>query len=189
MKTTKIISCVVAVLIVAMAVFGAEGKFATFPDDQAGLRSPDGKFIVRSVEEAGDPSNFVGVHRSLILEDHIGGGSWKLCDYLGHVAVTWATDNLIIVNEYYTSNGARMRLFAADGKIAPLMIDRARLARIVSDDLGRHLTGNDHVYVEGYKLNGNILGIRVWGFGAVDKNGFRFKCDYNLEQNTASCSR
>lgn len=189
MNAPKIVVCVATILAAVIAVFGSEGTFSTFPDNKAGLPSPNGKFIVRSVEYKADSWEFGGNHQSLLLENAANGKSRKLCDYLGHTAVTWATDNLLIVNEYFTNRGARMRLVAADETAAPVIVDKKRLAALVPGDVGQHLSGNDHVYVEGYKLDRNVLGLRVWGYGALDAKGFSLKCNYNLDENTAACSR
>ncbi len=188
MKANHLVAGLLAVLIAVIAGFGATGRFSTFPDSKAGLPSPDGKFIVRSIDYNSDLSNFVGLHRSLFLEQRSSADKVKLCDYLGHVAVAWATDNLVIVNEYFTNRGARMHLVAADGKNPPLVLDKTRLAMLVPDEIGRHLTGNDHVYVEGYRVNGNVLGLRVWGSGALDAKGFRLTCDYDLDKDAVKCS-
>ena len=62
--------CVALVLVlVAGGSFGAE-PFTLFPDRQE-LHSPDGKFVIRSVEQAGGTSEFTGVFRSLVLEEVI----------------------------------------------------------------------------------------------------------------------
>jgi hypothetical protein len=54
------------VVLTCSAVFAKQ--FAVFPDGKE-LRSPDGKFVIRSVDYAPRPHEFSGLFHSLILQN------------------------------------------------------------------------------------------------------------------------
>lgn len=177
-------ACLVLILIPS-ALLG--GKFETFPGTTNELPSPNGQFLVRSVSYGVAPGDFSGKFHALVLEDRRCGKSRNLYDYLGKVMVFWSADNVLVVNDYYTDRGARVLLFVTDEAIPPVVIDKNRMIQLLDPVAGRHLIGNDHVYIAASKLEGNTLALRLWGYGALDAKGFYFSCDYTLEPNTASC--
>lgn len=59
------------------------------------------------------------------------------------------------------------------------MLDVPTLIRTVPD-LRPPLEGNDHVFVEASRLEGDTLFLRVWGYGRRDPKGFRWRCEYRL---------
>jgi hypothetical protein len=67
------------------------------------------------------------------------------------------------------------------------VIDRNRLVKLLDPITSRHLLGNDHVFIAAFKLEGDTLALRLWGYGAQDAKGFGLSCNYSLEWNTASC--
>jgi hypothetical protein len=178
--------CLVLILIPS-ALLGLEGKFTIFPGASNELPSPNSQFLVRSVSYGAAPGDFSGKFHALVLEEQRTGKSHKLYDYLGKVAVSWVADNVIVVNEYYTARGARVLVFVTDETIPPVVIDRTRLVKLLDPISSRHLIGNDHVYIEAFKLEGDTLALRLWGYGTQDAKGFDLSCDYNLDSYTASC--
>jgi hypothetical protein len=190
MRSRIVVVCFVVILIpilIPAALLGLGGKFITFPDAANELPSPHGQFVVRSVSYGAAPGAFSGKFHALVLEERRTRSSRKLYDYLGKIAVSWVTDSAIIVNEYYTSRGARALMFTTDEAASPIVIDRSWMVKLLDPILSTHLIRNDHVYVEAFKLEGDTLGLRVWGYGAQDTKGFSFSCDYNLDRNTISC--
>jgi hypothetical protein len=176
-----------ALILIPSALLALGGAFVTFPDSTNELPSPDGQFLVRSTNYAATTGVFSGKFHALFLEEHRTGKSRKLCDYLGKVAVSWVAADIIVVNEYYTARGARALVFATDETISAVVIDRNRLVKLLDPITSRRLLGNDHVYVEAYKLDGNILSLRLWGYGSQDAKGFNFSCDYILNRDAATC--
>jgi hypothetical protein len=180
------LACLVLILIPSV-LLGLGGKFATFPDAADELPSPNGQLLVRSVSYGAAPGSFSGKFHALVLEERKTGRSRKLYDYLGRVMVSWAADNVLVMNEYYTAKGSRVVVFFTDETIPPVVIDRNRLIYLLDPITSRHLIGNDHVYIAASKLEGDTLALRLWGYGAQDAKGFGLSCDYSLQRNTASC--
>lgn len=188
MKAGCLYAFAVAFLLAAQA--GAQ-QFTTFPD-RPELRSPDSKFVIRSVDHAARPSDFSGVFRSLILEELPGGRSWALYNYVGRVAVAWSGNRFIIVTDYVSKRTSRAMVFEIDSRVDPFTVeqvtlDKVQLARLVPAEQNVHLLGNDHVFVEVTRIEGDALILRVWGYGAHDPKGFRSSCQYDLRAGTAAC--
>ena len=160
--------------------------FVVFP--KAGqLPSPDGRFILRNADRKAPLSEYVGTFHSLILEEMGSGRSRELCDYVGVAAVAWAKNDFIIVTQYVSKRTSRALVFVADNSRDPVVIDKASLTVLVPINLRPQLRENDRVFVEGSQVEGKTLTLRVWGYGQHDPNGFRWRCEYNLLENTISC--
>jgi hypothetical protein len=188
MKARCLHAFVFAFLLVAQA---DAQQFTTFPD-RPELRSPDGRFLIRSVDHAAGPSDFSGVFRSLILEERPSGRSWALYNYVGRVAVAWSGNGFVIVTDYVSKRTSRALIFAIDSRVDPFTVDqvtldKVQLARLVSAEQNVHLLANDHVFVEVTRVGGDALILRVWGYGAHDPKGFRSSCQYDLRAGTAAC--
>lgn len=179
----------VLILFSPPALLGLGEKFATFPGAATELPSRDGQFLVRSISYGTAPGSISGKFHALVLEERRTGKSHKLCDYLGKIMVFWTADNVLVVNDYYTDMGARVLLFVTDETIPPVAIDKNLLLRLLDPITGRHLLGNNHVFIAASKLEGDTLALRLWGYGAQDANGFGFSCEYSLAHNTASCAQ
>ncbi|MGO9305536.1 MAG: hypothetical protein ACLP3R_17870 [Candidatus Korobacteraceae bacterium] len=179
-------ACLVLILIPS-ALLGLGEKFATFPSSANELPSPNGRFLVRSIGYGAAPGNFSGKFHALVLETRETGKLRKLCDYLGKVMVSWAADDVLFVNDYYTARGSRVLVFVTDEAIPPLVIDRNRMVKLLDPITSRHLLSNDHVFIAASKLEGDTLALRLWGYGTQDAKGFVLSCDYSLERDTASC--
>ena len=63
-------------------------------------RSPDGLYVVRSVDHVAKTGEFSGVFRTLIVEEAFTGRVRKLYDDVGRVAVAWLGSDYIIVTDY-----------------------------------------------------------------------------------------
>jgi hypothetical protein len=188
MKAGCLYAFIVAFLLAAQV--GAQ-QFTTFPD-RPELRSPDGRFLIRSFDHAAGPSDFSGVFRSLILEELPSGRSWALYSYVGRVAVAWSENRFIIVTDYVNKRTSRALVFAIDSRVDPFTVeqvtlDKVQLARLVPSEQNVHLLANDHVFVEVTRVEGGALILRVWGYGARDPKGFRLACQYDLRAGTAAC--
>jgi len=187
MKAPCLCAFVVAFLLVART--GAQ-QFTTFPD-RPELRSPDGRFLIRSVDHPASPSDFSGLFRSLVLEETRGGRSWALYNYVGRVAVACSGNRFIIVADYVSKRTSRALVFAIDSRVEPFSVeqvtlDKVQLAGLLPTEQNVHLLGNDHVFVEVSRVEGDALTLRVWGYGARDPRGFRFDCQYDLRAGTAA---
>lgn len=188
MKALCLYAFVVAFLLVAQ---GGAQQFATFPD-RPELRSPDGRFLIRSVDHAASPSDFSGLFRSLVLEETRSGRSWAVYNYVGRVAVAWSGNRFIIVTDYVSKRTSRGLVFAVDSSLEPITVeqvtlDKVQLARLLPAEPNVHLLENDHVFVEASRVEGDALTLRVWGYGARDPKGFRLACQYDLRAGTAAC--
>ena len=104
MRSRRILACVVITVVSELAVFGEQ--FATFPE-QKELPSPDGQYVIRSVDWHPAAQQFSGMFHSLFLEERVTGRSRKLCDYVRRVAVAWSGGNRIIVTDYLNPRTSR----------------------------------------------------------------------------------
>jgi hypothetical protein len=172
------------VVLTCSAVFAEQ--FAVFPDRKE-LRSPDGKFVIRSVDYAPRPHEFSGLFRSLILQNTTDGSARELYHYVARVGVAWSGNNFIIVTDYVNKKTARALVFRLDRPDEYLVLDKPGLAARLSDEPRVQLERNDHVFLEVSRLEGTLLTLRVWGYGVHDPQGFRFQCAYELDQGTTTC--
>ena len=161
-------------------------QFAVFPE-RAELRSPNGQFVIRTVEHAAVRGEFSGVFRSLVIEELATGSVHEIYKYVGRVGVAWSGDNFVIVTDYVSKKTARALVFRLDRPDEYVVIDKAHLLTQVHDERRAQLERNDHVYLEVARIEGNTLMLRVWGYGTQDPQGFRFQCAYDLNEGTASC--
>ena len=176
-----------AVMVTIAIVTAYANPFVVFP--KAGeLASPDGRFVVRNAEREGADSDFVGTFRSLWLIEVATGRSRKLCDYLGVAAVAWSNNDFLVITQYLNKKTSRALVLSAAGPEDPLMLDMPTLIRLVPAELRATLRENDHVFVEGSRVEGETLHLRVWGYGQHDPNGFRWRCEYALREGGISCS-
>jgi len=176
-------------LLIASVDFGTIASFASpfvvFPKASE-LVSPDGRFAVRSIENTGAKSEFVGTFRSLWLYELATGRSRKLCDYMGVASAAWSGNDFIIVTQYVGKRTSRALVFSVAPQ-DPVMIDGGTLIRLVPAELREPLRNNDHVFVEGAQVEQGTLHLTVWGYGSHDPNGFRYRCEYALGEGTISC--
>ncbi len=182
--TLRRVGVLLAVLI-ASSLAGAE-QFAVFPDRKE-LRSPDGRFVIRSIDHVVGAHEFSGVFRSLVLENASTGSSREFYSYLGRVGVAWSGSNFVIITDYVSKKTARALVFRIDQPGEYLVIDKPYLAARIPDERRAQLERNDHVYLEVSRIEGTALTIRVWGYGARDPQGFRFLCAYDLNEGAVSC--
>lgn len=184
MHGCRALLCFTAVLIFEIVAQAA--PFVVFP--KAGqLPSPDGRFVVRNIDRKAPLSEYVGTFHSLVLEDTASGLSRELCEYVGVAAVAWAKNDFIIVTQYVSKRTSRALVFVADNSRDPVVIDKALVTNLVPLNLRPQLRENDHVFVEGSRVEGETLTLRVWGYGQHDANGFRWRCEYNLLESGISC--
>ena len=173
-------------LCLACPIPSRAASFSMFPN--AGrLISPDGRFEVRDVEQAGAPGGLVGSSRSLWVIEIATGRSRKLCDYLGLAAVAWSKHNAILITQYVGKKTSRALIFPDVVKGDAVMLDSGELIRLLSMEWRPTLRENDHIFVEAVSLEGADFHFRVWGYGKLDPNGFRWNCKYSLMDNRASC--
>lgn len=176
-----------AVMVAVVIVQAFANPFVVFP--KAGeLVSPDGRFMVRNEEHEGAGSDFVGTFRSLWLIEVGTGRSRKLCDYIGVAAVAWSNNDFLVITQYVNKKTSRALVFSAAGSEDAVMLDKPALIRLVPAELRATLRENDHVFVEGSRVEGETLHLRVWGYGQHDANGFRWRCEYSLREGGVSCS-
>jgi hypothetical protein len=82
---------------------------------------------------------------------------------------------------------SRALVFSAAANADPVMLDEKALTQLVPVDLRPALRGNDHVFVEAVRIEGNDLYLRVWGYGAHDSPGFEWNCKYRMMDGAISC--
>jgi len=176
-------------LVLAFAAFGTAAQaapFVVFPKAEH-FASPDGRFVIRNSEREAPLAEFAGTFHSLLVEETASGHVRKLCDYVGVAAVAWAQNDSIIVTQYVSRRTSRAMIFAADDSRQPVVIDQPALINLVPVNLRPHLRDNDHVFVEASRVEGDILTLRVWGYGRHDADGFRWRCEYRLADGQISC--
>jgi hypothetical protein len=175
-----------AAILAVLVSHALAAPFVVFP--QAGqLISPDGRLVVRNVDREGAASEFVGMFHALWLTDVSTGRSRKLCDYLGVAAVAWSSGDSLIVTQYVGKKSSRALVFSM-GSEDVVMLDTATLVRMVPVELRPVLRENDHVFVEGSRIEGETLHLRVWGYGKRDVEGFRWRCAYELHEGNILCA-
>jgi hypothetical protein len=161
-------------------------QFVVFPKASE-LVSPDGRLAVRSIDSQGSASDFAGTFHSLWLFELATGGSRKLCDYLGVASAAWSSNDWLVVTQYVAKRTSRALVFSVTAAEDPVMLDKITLTRLIPAELRPSLRENDHVFVEGARVEHGTLYLAVWGYGQHDANGFRWRCEYSLRQGTASC--
>ena len=164
------------------------GPFVVFP--QAGsLSSPDGRFQIRNAEREAPTAEFSGTFHSLWLFENASGRSRKLCDYLGVSAVSWSNSDFVIVTQYVGKKTSRALVFSLTHPGDTILLDSPTLTHILPPELRDTLRENDHVFVEGSRIEGETLYLTVWGYGRHDANGFRWHCQYALPEGTVACEQ
>jgi hypothetical protein len=160
--------------------------FVVFP--KAGeLVSPDGHFAVRNIDAARSASDFVGTFHALWLLELATGRSRKLCDYVGVASAAWSNNNILVVNQYLSRRTSRVLVFSANAMEDPVMLDKVTLTRLVPVDLRPALRENDHVFIEGSRVEQDTLHLTVWGYGQHAASGFRYHCEYTLREGAIDC--
>lgn len=172
-------------VVLASHLLLAEG-FVTFPDRKE-LRSPDGRFVIRSVEHRAGAREFSGVFRSLVLEDTATSARRGLYNYVGRIAIAWSGSEYLIATDYVGKRTSRALVFRMKFLDEYTVIDKTYLANRVTEDLRAQLELNDHVFVEAFGVEKRDLMLRVWGYGAHNPNGFRVQCTYDLINGNTSC--
>jgi len=178
-----------ALQIALVSLVGPEAfasQFVVFPKARE-LVSPDGRFAVRSIDSQGSASDIAGTFHSLWLFELATGGSRKLCDYLGVASVAWSSNDWLVVTQYVGKRTSRALVLSATAVDDPVMLDKITLTRLIRAELRPSLRENDHVFVEGSRVEHDTLYLAVWGYGQHDANGFRWRCEYSLREGTASC--
>jgi len=174
------------VALLSVCTTALASPFVVFP--KAGeLLSPDGRFAVRSVDTAGAASDFAGTFHALWLYELPTGHSRKLCEYLGVAAAAWSSNDFLVVTQYVSKRTSRALVFSAVAPQDPVMLDKATLIRLVPTELRPALRENDHVFVEGSRVEQETLHLTVWGYGQHDAGGFRYRCEYTLREGALSC--
>lgn len=179
-----------AALLSVASVEASTSQFAVFPRASE-LVSPDGRFAVRSVDAKGSASDILGTSHSLLLFELTTGRSRKLCDYVGVAAAGWSNDgddhDWLVVTQYVGKRTSRTIAFSASELEDPILIDQPNLTRLVPVELRPALRENDHIFIEGSRVEQETLYLAVWGYGKHDQNGFRWRCEYSLRLGTVAC--
>jgi hypothetical protein len=136
MRSRRVLAYVVISVVSELAIFGEQ--FATFPERRE-LPSPDGQYVIRNVDWNQPAQQFSGMFHSLFLEERATGTSRKLCDYVRRVAVAWSVGNRIIVTDYLNPKTSRTPVFAVDGSIEPIVIDKVNLQALIPPAQGSDL--------------------------------------------------
>lgn len=173
-------------LVAALAAPTLAAPFVLFPKAEQ-LPSPDGRFIVRDSDRAPSAHDFVGTFHSLWLTELATGRSRKLCDYLGVAAVAWAGNDFLVLTQYVGKKSSRALVFPMADLDHPVLLDSSTLIGVLSRPAQATLLGNNHIFVEASRLLDATFYFDVWGYGAHDPNGFRWKCQYALRDGKVSC--
>jgi hypothetical protein len=160
--------------------------FVVFPKATE-LVSPDGRYAVRNVETTNSTSEFVGTFHSLWLYELATSRSRKLCDYVGVASAAWSSNDVLVVTQYVGKRTSRALVFPAIAAQDTIMLDSAALIRLLPPELRPPLRENDHVFVEGSRVEHDTLYLTVWGYGQHAPNGFRYRCEYSLREGSLSC--
>jgi hypothetical protein len=160
--------------------------FVVFPKASE-LISPDARYAVRNVDPAESKSDFVGTFHALWVFELATGRSRKLCDYMGVASAAWSSNDLLVVNQYVGRRTSRVLVFSAAAAEDPVMLDKTTLTQLVPSELRPALRENDHLFIEGSRVEQDFLHLTVWGYGQHDPNGFRYRCEYGLREGNIAC--
>lgn len=188
MRSSQIIlGAAVLVAGISIATLAAlASPFVVFPMASE-LVSPDGRFAVRSVESPRAETDFVRTFQSLWLFEVATGRSRKLCDYLGVASAAWSSNDFLVVTQYVSKRTSRALVFSAVSAQDPILLDKTTLIRLLPVELRPALQDNDHVFVEGSRVEQETLHLTVWGYGGHDANGFHYRCEYALREGSITC--
>jgi len=185
MKTHR--RCLVVLLLLAMGCPVARAEqFTVFPDRKE-LRSPDGHFVIRSVDRSSRPGELTGIFHTLVIEEPATGSVRKLYDYVGRAAVAWSGSDFIIVTDYVNKKTSRVLVFPMNANREVLVVDKVQMSSLIPETQSIHLQQNDHVFVEVSSVEATTLNLRVWGYGRRDATGFRLLCRYDLAGGSVAC--
>jgi hypothetical protein len=176
----------IPVLVAALIVPALAAPFVLFPKAEQ-LPSPNGRFVVRDTDRDGSAHDFVGTFHSLWLTEPATGHSRKLCDYLGVAAVAWAGNDFLVLTQYVGKKSSRALVFSMADLDKPVLLESSTLLDVLPRTAQAKLLGNDHVFVEASRLLDETFYFDVWGYGAHDPKGFRWKCQYALRDGKVSC--
>ena len=174
------------VLALLLAMRAIAGPVVLFPTARE-LASPDGRFVVRSAEPVAAATEFVGTFHSLWVTEAATGLSRKLCDYAGLAAISWPSNDFLLVTDYMGKKTSRVMVFDIVHADNSAVLDVPTLIRILPAQWREALRQNDHLFVEASELVNRNLRFRVWGYGQHDPTGFSWKCEYPLHEGNASC--
>jgi len=180
------IALISLLLAVPATLQAASVSFVIFPKASR-LVSPSGRFVVESREREGSASQYIGMFHSLWLTDVATGRSRKLLDYIGLAAVSWSSDDWIVITEYLSKKTSRAMVIAVARPAASVVLDVPALIQMIVVDWRDSLRANDHIFVEAAQLDGEIFHFRVWGYGQHDPNGFHWDCEYSMPQERVAC--
>ena len=179
--------CSLWLLVVACATASAT-SFVVFPKASQ-LRSPDGRYVIQNENRDAAPSDMVGTFHSLWLVESATQRSRKLCDYVGLAAVAWSDSGSLIITQYVGKQTSRALVFPNAVSDDPILLDKSTLTRLVPVELRPTLRENDHIFVEGARVEAETLYLRVWGRGLHDPRGFHWDCRYGLNDGAIACAQ
>jgi hypothetical protein len=168
-------------LVTACCCSAVANPFVVFPKANT-LLSPDGRLEVRTSKPHTAPTDFSGTFNTLWLLEVASGRSYKLCDYLGVAAVAWSSNDFLIVTQYVSKRTSRTLVFPMAHLDDPVLLDQPALVGLVPSEFRPALRENDHVFIEGVRVESDQLHLRVWGRGQRDPGGFRWHCEYALTE-------
>jgi hypothetical protein len=152
---------VAAILSLAMVFPRASAEqFTLFPERKE-LHSPDGRFVIRSVDHSAAANEFSGVFRTLVLEEVATGKVRKLYDYVGRVAVAWSDNDFIIVTDYVNKKTSRAMVFPADPARDVLALDKVQMSSLIPDEQSVHLQQRGSVERGGNSAEPEGVGLRA----------------------------
>jgi hypothetical protein len=181
----RIVLLLLAVFAIRPSAFPSQ--FVVFPKATA-LQSPDGRYEVRNDAAHHSPTDFTGKFNNLWLVEVATGRSLKLYDYLGVAAVAWSGNEFLAVTDYVGKRTSRALVFPLAHLEDPVVLDEQALVHMVPADLRPMLRENDHDFLEASRIEGGKLYVRVWGYGLHDAKGFRWHCEYALENGNTHCT-
>jgi hypothetical protein len=134
------------------------------------------------------PSDFSGMSNRLWLVEIATGRSRKLYDYVGVAAVAWSGNEFLAITEYVGKRTSRALVFPLAHLDDAVVLDEPALVHLVPSDLQPTLRENDHVFVEASRIEEGKLYLGVWGYGSHDTEGFRWHCEYALDNGKIVCT-
>ncbi len=153
----------------------AAASAVQFPNEGTSAISPNGKYIVNSIENTSGRTNHV-----LILEDSSSSKKWPFYEYDRHVEVLWSPKgDRLIINDHAESNQSTCILYDVSHRTME------NLWKIIENSgIEKSALSNDHVYVSCARwLADDRVEVALSAYGDANPEGIDKVGNYQVGSN------
>jgi hypothetical protein len=157
----------------------SQASIAKFPGKISKVISPDGRYILRNVDNLKEP------YHSIFLEDKKTGAKRKVYDYGRSVAIVWAPNSkLFAINDYAGSNLADTYILSVEQPIPTIDVQK-EITRKVSS-FQQHKWDHDYFGVSRW-IDDRRVSVYFWGHGGSPSTEFCECYVYTLNGSVQKC--